>query len=189
MIAVGRQRRVRLVYEMLVRQALASISGVLNPGVARLYKRLASSAYGRRIIQQRTNFHDYGPFSVRYWSPADLKQAFEKTVGPTRVRVNCCFGLGLQPRDARFMPPVRKMILRTSELLRASACVYPRWCNALTSYTCRPGNCDIEPAPFVRTGYSVRQLNRAIRFAQCLPNRAPGARESIRIDGPTFGFC
>jgi hypothetical protein len=56
---------------------------------------------------------------VRYWSPADLKQAFEKTIGPTRVSVDCYFGLGLQPSDARFMTPARKMILRTSELLRA----------------------------------------------------------------------
>ena len=79
-----------------------------------------ASKFGVRSAdhQLRATFHDMGPFAVRYWSPGDLKQAFEESIGPTRVSVDCYFGLGLQPSDARFMTPVRKVILRTSELLR-----------------------------------------------------------------------
>ena len=101
------------------RQAFASISGVLKPGGSALVQMTGKFGIRSAYHQLRAKFHDCGPFAVRYWSPVDLKQAFENTIGPTRVSVDCYSGLGLQPSDARFMTPARKMILRISELLRA----------------------------------------------------------------------
>ena len=101
------------------RQTFASIAGVLKPGGSALVQMASKFGIRSAYHQLRAKFHDFGPFAVRYWSPGDLKQAFEKTIGPTQITVDCYFGLGLQPSDARFMTPARKMILRTSELLRA----------------------------------------------------------------------
>lgn len=101
------------------RQAFASISGVLKPGGSALVQMASKFGIRSAYHQLRAKFNDFGTFAVRYWSPGDLKQAFEKTIGPTRLSVDCYFGLGLQPSDARFMTPARNMILRTSELLRA----------------------------------------------------------------------
>lgn len=100
-------------------QAFFSISGVLKPGGSALVQMASKFGIRSAYHQLRAKFYDFGPFAVRYWSRGDLKQAFEKTIGPTRVSVDCYFGLGLQPSDARFMTPARKMILHTSELLRA----------------------------------------------------------------------
>lgn len=69
-----------------------------------------ASKFGIRSAyhQLRATFNDFGTFEGRYWSPGDLKQAFEETIGPTRLSVDCYFGLGLQPSDAGFMTPLAK---------------------------------------------------------------------------------
>ncbi len=57
-------------------------------------------------------------FEVRYWSVAELKKAFIEEVGPTKVSVDCFFGLGLQKSDAHLMPSRMQLIIQLSEMLR-----------------------------------------------------------------------
>jgi ubiquinone/menaquinone biosynthesis C-methylase UbiE/uncharacterized protein YbaR (Trm112 family) len=101
------------------RQSFTSIAGVLKPGGSALIQMASKFGIRSAYHQLRAKFHNVGPFAVRYWSPGDLRQAFERTIGPTQVSVDCYFGLGLQPSDTHLMTPARKMVLRTSELLRA----------------------------------------------------------------------
>lgn len=107
------------------RQAFASVGRVLKPGGSALIQMASKFGIRSAYHQLRARFRDTGPFAVRYWSPGELKRAFEENIGPTRVSVDCYFGLGLQPSDVHFMTPVRKVILRISEVLRALSLRFP----------------------------------------------------------------
>lgn len=56
---------------------------------------------------------------VFYWTPAELNQTFTEKFGETEMSVDCYFGLGIQKNDADLLPFHYKMIVHTSEALRA----------------------------------------------------------------------
>ena len=57
--------------------------------------------YGIRSIQQqfRRGFSEGKEFDIRYWSPAELTENFEKIFGQTKLFTDCYFGLGVQKTD------------------------------------------------------------------------------------------
>jgi SAM-dependent methyltransferase/uncharacterized protein YbaR (Trm112 family) len=101
------------------RETLRSISRVLQADGTALIQMPNKFGIRSGWHQIRGTLREAHEFDVRYWSPAELRRAFEETIGPSSLSVDCYFGLGLQPSDIRFMTPARKFILTTSELLRA----------------------------------------------------------------------
>jgi SAM-dependent methyltransferase/uncharacterized protein YbaR (Trm112 family) len=83
--------------------------------------------FGLRCIyhQARRGFRKTRGFDVRYWTLPALRRAFGQYIGRTKFSVDCFFGIGLQISDLRFMPPLYRAVIRTSELLRESARVAP----------------------------------------------------------------
>ncbi len=76
--------------------------------------------YGIRQYQQhrRRGFTEGEGFDVRYWTPSELMETFEKKFGPTSMTTDCYFGLGMQASDADLMPIHYRMVIGTSEILR-----------------------------------------------------------------------
>ncbi len=76
--------------------------------------------YGIRQYQQhrRRGFTEGEGFEVRYWTPAELMETFEKKIGETKMTTDCYFGLGIQASDADLLPPHFKMVVYSSEILR-----------------------------------------------------------------------
>jgi SAM-dependent methyltransferase/uncharacterized protein YbaR (Trm112 family) len=75
--------------------------------------------------QMRRGFRDGRDFEVRYWTVPALRRLFGERIGPTRVSVDCYFGIGLQASDLRFMPFSHRVAIRTSEALRGVSHVVP----------------------------------------------------------------
>ena len=55
---------------------------------------------------------------MRYWGIGELKRTFNELIGPSRVTVDCYFGLGLQKADAAMMHRGMRALIGTSEFLR-----------------------------------------------------------------------
>jgi 2-polyprenyl-3-methyl-5-hydroxy-6-metoxy-1,4-benzoquinol methylase/uncharacterized protein YbaR (Trm112 family) len=62
-----------------------------------------------------------GIFHVRYWTPWELKRTFKHLIGPSQLRADGYFGLGIQPGDRDFIPRRLHPILEGSELLRKAS--------------------------------------------------------------------
>lgn len=79
-----------------------------------------SNKYGIRQYQQyrRRGYTEGEGFEIRYWTPAELKETFEKRFGPMKMTSDCYFGLGVHGKDADMFPFHYRMIVRTSEFLR-----------------------------------------------------------------------
>lgn len=101
-----------------VEMSLAEIASVLaedGEALIQMPNRLGiRSAYNqlRRIGNNRGIFH------VRYWTPWELKRTFVRSIGPSQVRVDAYFGLGIQPADRAFIRRHFRPILSASDLLR-----------------------------------------------------------------------
>lgn len=76
--------------------------------------------WGLRCLfhQARRGFRVPVRFEVRYWALSELLRTFSATIGPTRVSVDCFFGLGLQASDSHLMPLGPRCLIGTSEVLR-----------------------------------------------------------------------
>ena len=76
--------------------------------------------FGIRSFYQRwrRGFAEGEGFDVRYWSPAELMEAFETQFGKTEMTADCYFGLGIQAADVDLMPLRYKMVVYSSEALR-----------------------------------------------------------------------
>jgi ubiquinone/menaquinone biosynthesis C-methylase UbiE/uncharacterized protein YbaR (Trm112 family) len=79
-----------------------------------------SNKYGIRQYQQyrRRGYTEGEGFDIRYWTPAELKETFEKRFGPMKMTSDCYFGLGIHGKDADMFPFHYRMIVHTSEFLR-----------------------------------------------------------------------
>ncbi|MDB5452165.1 MAG: Methyltransferase protein [Caulobacteraceae bacterium] len=97
---------------------LAGVGRVLRPGGLAVIQMAAK--YGLRSLQHQAGrgFREPQAFEVRYWSPSQLRAAFEQLIGPSRLRADCYFGLGWQWSDRRFMSGKLKVVLTASEALR-----------------------------------------------------------------------
>lgn len=101
-----------------VRASLDEIVRVLKPDGNTLIQ--MPNKYGIRQYQQyrRRGYTEGEAFDVRYWTPAELMDTFEKKFGPTTMTTDCYFGLGIQPSDADLLPLPYRMIIHSSEVLR-----------------------------------------------------------------------
>jgi SAM-dependent methyltransferase/uncharacterized protein YbaR (Trm112 family) len=101
-----------------VRLSLEEAARVLKPGHKGLFQ--MPNKYGLRSFQNRwrRGWTEGDGFDVRYWSPRELLDTFEKTIGPSVMTPDCFFGLGIQASDADLMPARHRAVIRTSELLR-----------------------------------------------------------------------
>ena len=76
--------------------------------------------YGIRQYQQhrRRGFTEGEGFEVRYWTPAELMETFEKKFGKTTLTADSYFGLGLLGSDADLFPFHYKMAVHSSEMIK-----------------------------------------------------------------------
>jgi 2-polyprenyl-3-methyl-5-hydroxy-6-metoxy-1,4-benzoquinol methylase/uncharacterized protein YbaR (Trm112 family) len=79
-----------------------------------------ANAWGIRSMyhQIRRARREPKDFEVRYYSPSELLDMFEGTIGPSKMIVDGFFGLGIQPADYNIMPAKYKAVISASELLR-----------------------------------------------------------------------
>lgn len=102
-----------------VRTSLASIKKALKRGGNALVQ-MASALGVRSFYQQaKRGFRTPKAFEVRYWTPGELRDAFERLIGPAKMSVDGFFGLGIQAADLDLMPWRYRVVIRTSEALRA----------------------------------------------------------------------
>ncbi len=101
-----------------VRTSLDEIVRVLQPDGNTLIQ--MPNKYGIRQYQQyrRRGFTEGEAFDVRYWTPSELMETFEKKFGPTKMTTDCYFGLGIQASDTDLLPLHYRMIIHSSEVLR-----------------------------------------------------------------------
>src|SRR5215213_5796212 len=101
-----------------VRISLDEVVRVLRPNGGTLFQ--MPNKYGIRQYQmhRRRGFTEGEGFDVRYWTPTELLETFEKRFGPTKMTTDCYFGLGIQPSDVDLLPLHYKLIIHTSEVLR-----------------------------------------------------------------------
>jgi SAM-dependent methyltransferase len=103
------------------RLALEEVGRVLSKEGTSLIQ--MPNSYGIRCFyhQLRRGFRATSGFDVRYYTPSELVQLFESTIGPTKTSVDCFFGIGLQLSDIELFPVSRRIIIRTSEALRRAS--------------------------------------------------------------------
>ena len=101
-----------------VRISLDESVRVLKPNGNTLFQ--MPNKYGIRQYQQhrRRGFTEGVDFEVRYWTPAELMETFEKKFGETKMTTDCYFGLGIQASDVDLLPAHFKMVVYSSEILR-----------------------------------------------------------------------
>ena len=114
-------------------QAAADIGRVLAPGGTALVQ--MPNVYGVRCLvqQARRRFREPQKFEVRYWSPPELRRAFERAIGPTRLSVDGFFSLNAQPAEADLLPVHLRALVHTSAALARVANHVPPLVNVADS--------------------------------------------------------
>lgn len=102
-------------------KALLEIGRALKPGGTSLVQMPNRLGIRSLYHQMRRRFREARDFEVRYWSLPELTRAFEATVGPSQITVDCFFGLGLQKSDQALMPPPLRFAIDVSEMLRSAS--------------------------------------------------------------------
>ena len=107
-----------------VKTSLDEAVRVLENGGKTLFQ--MPNKYGIRQYQQyrRRGYTEGEGFEIRYWTPAELMETFEKRFGAMKMTSDCYFGLGIQGKDADLLPLKYKMIVYSSEFLRKVSGVF-----------------------------------------------------------------
>lgn len=100
------------------RVILSEIARVLQPGGETLIQMPNRLGVRSLYHQTRRRFREGQRFDVRYYSLAELISLFRSVIGPSNVRIDGFFGLGIQPSDVDLMPPFRRAVIASSEFLR-----------------------------------------------------------------------
>ena len=66
----------------------------------------------------RRGFREGRGFDVRYWTLSELRDAFERCIGPTEIGVDAFFSLNAQPTDIDLLPRFERTVVRTSMHLK-----------------------------------------------------------------------
>lgn len=104
--------------------AVAEAGRVVRPG-GRVTVQMPTVAGLRCLYHQaRRRFREPDGFEVRYYTLPALRRMFA-AVGPTRVSVDCYFGIGLQPSDRSLYRPIGRAAVSVSEGLRAVSRLVP----------------------------------------------------------------
>lgn len=100
---------------------LTEMARVLKPG-GESFVQMPNRAGVRSLYHlARRGFREGDAFDVRYYSTRELVALFRSVVGPSTLRIDGFFGLGIQPSDLSLMPPLRRLVIHASELLRKVA--------------------------------------------------------------------
>jgi SAM-dependent methyltransferase/uncharacterized protein YbaR (Trm112 family) len=85
------------------------------------------NVFGARSLyhQIRRRFRTARDFEVRYWTPGELLEIFNETVGHATISVDGFFSLNPQISDIRFLPKRYRAIVYASEALRRMSAVLP----------------------------------------------------------------
>lgn len=105
-----------------VHKTLAEIKRVLKPGGRCLIQ--MANTYGVRCLyhQAKRGFKDSPErFSVRYWTPGQLKKAFSDAIGKTELIVDGYFNLNPQPSETKLLPWRYRAVVGVSETLRKAS--------------------------------------------------------------------
>lgn len=107
-----------------VRTSLDQVARVLKPGGKTLIQ--MPNKYGIRQYQQyrRRGYTEGEAFDVRYWTPSELMETFEKKFGKTKMTSDCYFGLGIQASDTDLLQFHHKLVVHSSELVRKFSGVF-----------------------------------------------------------------
>ncbi|MCW5960000.1 MAG: methyltransferase domain-containing protein [Pyrinomonadaceae bacterium] len=98
--------------------SLTEVRRVLKPNGKTLFQ--MPNKFGIRSYQQRRRrgFTEGEGFEVRYWTPAELLETFERKIGKTVMTTDCFFGLGIQKSDVDLLPAKYQAVVHLSEFLR-----------------------------------------------------------------------
>lgn len=107
-----------------VKRSLDEVARVLKKDGKTLVQ--MPNKYGIRQYQQhrRRGFTEGEGFDVRYWSPRELMETFEKKIGKTKMTTDCYFGLGIQGTDADLLPVHYRLVVHASEALRKASGIF-----------------------------------------------------------------
>lgn len=72
-------------------------------------------------IQAKRGFRDAKDFEVRYWTPGELRKTFTRCIGETQLSVDGFFSLNAQKKDADLLPRRYRLVVNTSDALRAAS--------------------------------------------------------------------
>jgi len=109
-----------------VETTAAQMARVLKPGGRSLVQ--MANVWGVRCLyhQARRGFRNASGFEVRYRSIARLREMFTRRIGPSQLKVDCFFGLGIQGSDIRMMPAWLRIVFRASGFLRRVSGSFPQ---------------------------------------------------------------
>ena len=101
-----------------VRISLAEASRVLKINGNGVFQ--MPNKYGIRSYQQqrRRGFTEGEGFEVRYWTPKELIETFEKQFGETKLSADCYLGLGVLKSDVDLLPMKYKAVVYMSEFIK-----------------------------------------------------------------------
>ena len=101
--------------------AIGEIGRVLRTG-ARSFVQMANRNGVRSLFHLAMRRFSKGEgFDVRYWTPSELKNEFERLIGESTLGVDGFFGLGIQAADRRLMTRRNRIVIGASETLRSVA--------------------------------------------------------------------
>jgi SAM-dependent methyltransferase len=102
-------------------EALAEVGRVTRSGGTALIQ--MANRYGVRSLyhQARRGFRRAEAFEVRYWSPGELRSAFERSIGPARVSADGYFSLNAQECEMKQLPLRYRCVVKASASLRAAS--------------------------------------------------------------------
>lgn len=98
---------------------LQSLARAMKPGAQSLVQMPTRAGLKGWVHRARHGFRPPSGFDVRYWTLKQLREVFERLVGPSHFSVDCFFGIGLQAADAPLMPLPFKAAIAASEGLRS----------------------------------------------------------------------
>lgn len=101
--------------------ALCEIGRVLKSGGTS--KVQMANALGLRSAYHiaRRRFRAPSGFEVRYYTPGELRELFDQSIGNSRLAADCFLGLGLQATDREFVSRLARVVIGISEFAK-SAC-------------------------------------------------------------------
>lgn len=102
-----------------VRVALGEVARVLRPGGTSLIQMAHRVGVRSLYHQAKRRFREPREFEVRYWSVPELRSTFSGIIGASSFSVDGYFGLGIQKADVDLLPFRYRLVVNSSELLRA----------------------------------------------------------------------
>jgi SAM-dependent methyltransferase/uncharacterized protein YbaR (Trm112 family) len=100
---------------------LREVARVVTPG-GETWMQMANALGLRNAYQlARRRFREGDRFEVRYWTPRELRRAWEAAIGPTQLTADGFFTLNPQSSDLDLLPAHARALVRVSTVLRSAS--------------------------------------------------------------------